>query len=100
MVHLTVVLFTHKKCGVLGDRVRSDVCDNGLIAGIFPWLEVAGARVGFKLVAMMCLFWAVLPADGSCVGTRDTAFIETGPKLSDCVHKYSEIVLRWRTDCL
>ena len=71
---------------------RGQTCDNGLIAGIFSSLEVAGARVCFKLVAVMCLFWAVLPVDGSCVGTRDSAFIQTGPKLSERVHKYSEIV--------
>ena len=51
-------------------------------------------------VAVIDILWDVLPMDGSRVGLWDSALIETGPKLRECVHKYSEIVLCWRIDFL
>ena len=50
--------------------------------------------------AVIYLLWDVLPMDGSCVGSWDSALIETGPKLRERVHKYSEIVLHWQIDFL
>ena len=93
-------VFTRKKCGILGDRAKSGTCDDGWIRANFPWLEVDRARVCSDFVAVIYLLWDVLPMDGSRVGSWDSALIETGPKLRERVHKYSEIVLRWRTDCL
>ena len=58
------------------------------------------ARIWSGFVAEMYLLWDVLPMDGSDVGSWDSALIETGPKLRERVHKYSEIVLRWRIDFL
>ena len=51
-------------------------------------------------VAVIDILWDVLPMDGSRVGSWDSVVIETGPKLRERSHKYSEIVLCWRTDCL
>ena len=85
-----------------GDREKSGTCDDGWIraSANFPWLEVVRARVCSNFVAMIYLLWDVLPMDGSRVGLWDSALIETGPKLRERVHKYSEIVLRWRSDLL
>ena len=50
-----------KKCGILGDRARSGMCDDGWIRANFPWLEVVGARVCSDFVAVIYLLW-----DGMC----------------------------------